>query len=150
MLAPTPWTRGNAGVPIELSETKTRSGHPVIRTNFITEVTVADVQQYLPKVSPGGQYEAFGHLIVGNVTGTERGKVGEYDYTYPRVEATSIYLWPKRPLYVASPYYDPWLTGPGWGGYYGFGWGWGPYWGAPPIIIHERGGHHPPPPPPKR
>lgn len=56
-------------VPIELSETKTKSGHPVIRANFITEVTVADVQKYLPKVSPGGQYEAFGHLIVGNVTG---------------------------------------------------------------------------------
>lgn len=84
--------------------------------------------------------------VVGNLVGTEHGKVGEYDYTYPRVEATSIYLWAKRPLYTASPYYDPWLTGPGWGGYYGFGWGWGPYWAAPPIIIRERGGHHPPPP----
>jgi len=84
--------------------------------------------------------------VVGNVTGTERGKVGEYDYTYPRVEATSIYLWPKRPLYTAPPYYDPWLTGPGWGGY-GWGWGWGPYWGSPPIIIRERGGHRPPPKP---
>lgn len=56
-------------MPIELSETKTKSGHPVIRTNFITEVTIADVEKYLPKVSPGGPYEAWGHLVVGNVTG---------------------------------------------------------------------------------
>lgn len=86
--------------------------------------------------------------VVGSVTGTERGKVGEYDYTYPRVAASSIYLWPKRPLYVSSPYpyYDPWLTGPGWGGW---GWGWGPYWGPSTIVVRERGGHRPPPPPPK-
>jgi hypothetical protein len=56
-------------VPIELTETKTKSGHPIIRTNFITEVTVADAQKYFAKVSPGGPYESWGHLVVGNVTG---------------------------------------------------------------------------------
>jgi hypothetical protein len=56
-------------VPIELSETKTKSGHPVVRTNFITEVTVADAQKYFAKVTPGGDYDGWGHLVVGNVTG---------------------------------------------------------------------------------
>lgn len=56
-------------VPIEVSETKTKSGHPVVRTNFITEVTVADAQSYHPKVIPGGKYDGYGHLVVGNVTG---------------------------------------------------------------------------------
>lgn len=37
--------RRNAEVPRELSELKTKSGHPVIRTNCITEVTVADAQK---------------------------------------------------------------------------------------------------------
>ncbi len=56
-------------VPIELSELKTKSGHPIIRSNFISEVTVADAQKYFAKVSQGGPYEAWGHLVVGNVTG---------------------------------------------------------------------------------
>jgi outer membrane lipoprotein len=84
--------------------------------------------------------------IVGHVTGTDHGKVGEFDYAYPHVAADVIYLWPKRPLYPRSPYYDPWMYGYG---PYGFGFGFGPYWGNPfwggPIIIREH--HHNPPPP---
>jgi hypothetical protein len=56
-------------VPIVLSEVKTKSGHPVLRTDFITEVTVADAQRYFAQLTPGGKYEGFGHLAVGNVTG---------------------------------------------------------------------------------
>lgn len=56
-------------VPIEVSETKTKSGHLIVRTNFITEVTVADAQGYHQKVLPGGKYDGYGHLVVGNVTG---------------------------------------------------------------------------------
>ncbi len=81
--------------------------------------------------------------IVGRLSGTEQGKVGQFDYTYPRVEASTIYLWPERPLYVRSPYYyDPWLYGygPGWG--FGPSWGWGPYWG-PPVVIRGRSHGHP-------
>ena len=74
--------------------------------------------------------------VVGRVTGTDHGKVGQFDYAYPHVDASAVYLWPKRPLYVRTPYYyDPWLYGygPGWG-YFGPGWG---YWG-PPVIIRDR------------
>ncbi len=80
--------------------------------------------------------------IVGQLNGSERAKVGDFDYTYPRVAADAIYLWPKRSLYLRSPYYDPW-GGP-W-------WGYGPYWGgfwAPTFIVDHP--HHPPPPPPPK
>lgn len=61
--------RRNVLVPIDVSETKTKSGHPIVRTNFITEVTVADARAYHQKVLPGGTYDGYGHLAVGNVTG---------------------------------------------------------------------------------
>ena len=73
--------------------------------------------------------------VVGQVTGTDHGQVGQFDYAYPHVAASEIHLWPKRT--PRTPYYDPWMygVGPGWGWY---GPGWGPYWGTPPIIIRER------------
>lgn len=80
--------------------------------------------------------------VVGQVTGTDHGKIGEFDYAYPHVAADAIYLWPKRAMYPRSPYYDPWLYGYG---AYGFGFGpfWGgPYWGGPIIIRDRDGGHH--------
>ncbi len=69
--------------------------------------------------------------VVGNVVGTEKGRVGEFEYTYARVAADAVYLWPKRPLVVEQRNY--WGHDPFWGP--GFGPYWGNYWGAPPIII---------------
>lgn len=79
--------------------------------------------------------------VVGHLTGTEHGKVGDFDYAYPHVDADAIYLWPKRVAYARSPYYDPWMVG------YGGGFGWGPYWGGPfwgggTIIIRDNAGPH--------
>jgi hypothetical protein len=54
-------------VPIELTETKTKSGHPVLRANFISEVTMADAELYHQRTPPG-RYEDWGYLVVGNVT----------------------------------------------------------------------------------
>lgn len=80
--------------------------------------------------------------ITGRLDGTLDGKVGQYDYTYPRVAASVIYLWKPRPrvVHYADPYYDPFWGpwGPYWGGFYG------PYW-YPPRVIYVR----PAPPPPK-
>lgn len=56
-------------MPIDVSETKTKSGHPVVRTLFISEVTVAEAQRYHARVMPGGEFDGFGHLVLGNVTG---------------------------------------------------------------------------------
>jgi len=49
--------------------------------------------------------------VTGTLVRTEAGKVGEYAYTYPVVEATAWYLWPKdvAPYHGYDPgYYDPW------------------------------------------
>jgi len=81
--------------------------------------------------------------VTGRLGGVERGKVGEFDYTYPRVAADTIYLWPKRSMYARYPYYDPWYGDPFW---WGAGPYWGPYWGGP-IIVRPR--PIAPPPPPK-
>jgi len=86
--------------------------------------------------------------VTGQLSGIDHGKVGEFNYSYPHVAADAIYLWPKRPLYVNTPYPygDPWLYGGyGYGG--PWGWGgpyWGPFWGGGTVIIRDHSG-----PPPK-
>lgn len=88
--------------------------------------------------------------VTGTLNGTVQHKIGEFDYTYPKVEATNIYLWKPRPRYVNT--YDPWgpwgpWGDPFWGG--GFGpWGYGGPWYYPPrVIVVPR--PTPPPTPPK-
>lgn len=84
--------------------------------------------------------------VTGTINGTVTKKVGEYSYPYPRVEADVVYLWPKRPIYVGTPY-PPGFYDPYWGGPWGWGpgpWGWGGgYWGGPRVIVTR------PLPPPK-
>ena len=82
--------------------------------------------------------------VTGTLQGVVSRKVGDYDYAYPRVEANVVYLWPKRPMVVGSPYGPGWYD-PFWGPYWGPYWGWGgPYWGAwggwyaPPAVIVVR------------
>ncbi|WP_114241186.1 Slp family lipoprotein, partial [Dyella sp. C9] len=60
--------------------------------------------------------------VTGVLQGTKPEKVGDYTYAYPRVEASVVYLWPKR---VVNPY------PPGW--YDPF---WGPYWGPGLALKH--------------
>ena len=90
--------------------------------------------------------------VTGTLDGTVQHKIGEFDYTYPRVAANNVYLWPKRPLYIERP--DPW--GP-WGPcdpfWSAWGCGWGPWgygpWSYPPrVIVVPR--PVPPPPPPRK
>jgi outer membrane lipoprotein len=65
--------------------------------------------------------------VVGTVQDVVTGKVGEYDYRFPRLAAEMVYLWPPRPdpgaYYGVYPYWDPWP-------YSGWGWGWGVGWNA--------------------
>lgn len=56
-------------MPIEVSELRTRSGHPILRANFISEVTVADARGYHSQLVPGARFDGYGHLITGNITG---------------------------------------------------------------------------------
>lgn len=65
---------------------------------------------------------------VGTLEGTSSAKVGDFEYSFPKVRAETLYLWPKRPPLEAG--YYPY----GYYGYPGVGWGWigwgGPYWGG--------------------
>lgn len=78
--------------------------------------------------------------VTGTLHGIVTHKVGDFDYSYPRVEASVVYLWPKRVPMARYPagFYDP-FWGPGfgpgyYGGYYG-GWGYPYYWGGPQVIV---------------
>ncbi|HEX7326775.1 MAG TPA: Slp family lipoprotein [Rhodanobacteraceae bacterium] len=94
--------------------------------------------------------------VTGTLDGTVQHKIGQFDYTYPKVEAGNVYLWPPRPVYTASPYYGPWggygpWGDPFWGGGWG-GWGWGGWggWGGPMfyprrVIVVPRAMPAPPP-----
>lgn len=87
--------------------------------------------------------------VTGTLAGTAQHKIGSFDYTYPKVEANNVYLWPKRPLYVERPYrYSPWagFCDPFWSPW-GCGWG-GPLY-YPPRVIVVQPKPPPPPPPPK-
>lgn len=84
--------------------------------------------------------------VTGRVTGIDHGKIGEFDYRYPHVEADAIHLWKPRSANLHSPYYDPWMygVGPGWG--WGYNPYWGPQWGGT-IIIRDNPAPRPPPRP---
>ena len=92
---------------------------------------------YDPAMFPEGREVT----VVGNLSGAEPRKIGEYDVDLPRVAASEIDLWPEH--YQQYGYYGGWY-GPGW---YGPGWGYyDPFWwGIYPTVIyvhHGGGGHH--------
>lgn len=90
--------------------------------------------------------------VTGTLQGTIQHKIGQFDYTYPRVEADNVYLWPRRPLYVQQPYgpWGPWgPCDPFWSPWgCGWGYGFGPWYPQRVIVVPRR--PPPPPPPPKK
>lgn len=71
--------------------------------------------------------------VTGQLAGTEQHKIGGYEYTYARVDANNVYLWPKREPLDRNPwpYADP-FWGP-WGSPY-----WGAAWWTPPVVIIHK------------
>jgi outer membrane lipoprotein len=65
--------------------------------------------------------------VVGALAAPTTGKVGEYDYTFARVDAETVYLWPEREPVV----YSPWV-GPYWGPV------WSVYWFGAPSCGPDR------------
>ncbi len=89
--------------------------------------------------------------VTGALQGTVQHKIGDFDYTYPKVDAANIYLWKPRPVYT-NTYYNSWgpwgpWGDPFWGGGWG-PWGYGPWGYSPRVIVVPRPA--PPPPPPKK
>jgi outer membrane lipoprotein len=60
--------------------------------------------------------------VVGTVTGTQAGQVGEASYDYPVVDARQLYLWPEDRDYGAGVHFG---VGVGSGGWDGTRWGTG-------------------------
>lgn len=57
--------------------------------------------------------------VVGGLTGFVEGRIGEFRYIYPRVEAETLFLWGEET--PVRYYHDPWFYGP-WGPYAHFPW----------------------------
>ncbi len=81
-------------MPIHLSDLKTRSGYPVARSEFVTEVTVAEARAFMQKTAPGSAYDGVAFLVVGNVTGisSEVKKALKPDTTNPNLAPVAIVL----------------------------------------------------------
>ncbi|HET7266477.1 MAG TPA: Slp family lipoprotein [Oleiagrimonas sp.] len=92
---------------------------------------------YDPEVFTKGREVTF----TGRVHGIVSEMVGKYNYAYPRLEARTVYLWPKQPRvveqrYRASPY-----------GFYNPFWGpigpwYDPFWYQPRVIYVHRPPQH--------
>ncbi|NII10307.1 Slp family lipoprotein [Oleiagrimonas sp. C23AA] len=93
---------------------------------------------YDPEVFTKGREVTF----TGTLDGTVTRKVGSYDYVYPRLEASTVYLWPKRqPIRYRDPYYDPFYN-PYFGPWGPWGWGYDPFWAPAPRVIYVRPVYH--------
>lgn len=77
--------------------------------------------------------------VTGTLDGSVQRKIGEFDYTYPKVDVNTVYLWSRRPVYAPPPP-SPWGPWGPWGGYYDPFWspGWGPAWYPPPAVVAPR------------
>lgn len=86
---------------------------------------------YEPKLFARGRRVTF----VGTINGVKHEKIGKYDYPYPRLKTTVVYLWPR---YVPRPQTNYYING-WWAPYGGFNWWpWWGYstWGAPPPYYY--------------
>jgi outer membrane lipoprotein len=69
--------------------------------------------------------------VVGTLTGTTSGLIGDYPYRFSMVKVETSWLWqPLPPLPYA---YDPFWYDPFWDPF------WGPFWGP---TFHHHGHHH--------
>lgn len=64
--------------------------------------------------------------VVGKITGSVDGKIGQTPYTYVTMDVSGYQRWRIEQQVILPPQPGPWGygPGPGWRGH-----GWGPYWG---------------------
>ncbi len=51
--------------------------------------------------------------VIGDLSGFTEGKIGEFEYRYPRIDAEVLYLWSPRPDHIYH-YHDPLWYDPWW------------------------------------
>lgn len=69
--------------------------------------------------------------VIGRITELSDGRVGEFAYRYPRLDAEVIYLWADAPQVIYI--HDPWLYP-----YYPYHYPYRPYW---PHFYHPHRSH---------
>lgn len=74
--------------------------------------------------------------VVGTLTGFVEGRIGDFTYVYPRLEADTLFLWADRSQQLL--YGDPWLHYDPWGPYLYHPWHYHPRlrFGTH-IVIHR-------------
>jgi len=95
------------GVPLE------SNAEPVRDEQILGRFIACAAGFYEPTLYGAGRRVTF----TGRINGTEKQKVGEYDYNFPRLEVSALHLWPKQADLVYVPYYDP-LWDPFWDPYW--------------------------------
>lgn len=120
-----------------------RTGKPAKATqsNFQGRFLACAKGYYEPELYARGRRVTF----VGTIDGLTHEKIGKYDYPYPRIQATVVYLWPRE---VVHPQTNVYYMNGWWGPYGGFNWWpWWGYstWGAPPPYYR-----YPDPDPPHK
>ncbi len=73
--------------------------------------------------------------VVGTLTGFVEGKIGEFRYIYPRVEADTLFLWGEEA--PARYYHDPWYYRDPWWPYARFPWSHSRWHFSGHIIIGD-------------
>jgi outer membrane lipoprotein len=73
--------------------------------------------------------------VRGEITGVAEGRIDEFPYVFPEVQASSVHLWPRPPrepqVIYRDPFWDPWWPNyrHPWGpthGFYRHQWPWWP------------------------
>ena len=113
------------------------SGRPIAADQSIGRFRVY-VKGFLdPMIYKSGRSVTF----VGQVIGTETGMVGEHQYEYPALQASSYHMWNEISQVDVTGIS---LWGPRWGGWYRWnswgGWGMYPYHQRVVIKNRSRGG----------
>ncbi|WP_306767830.1 Slp family lipoprotein [Martelella alba] len=101
---------------------------------LIHQPSVGRIIAYVPGFLEPADFAQQWVTVVGPISGTEQGTIGQAPYRYVVVQATGYKRWQLTQQVVApmGPPLTPW----GWGGpYYGRGWGpydmgWGGYYGG--------------------
>ncbi len=111
-----------------------QSARPLLHQGSIGRL-VAYVNGFLDPVDFTNQWVT----VVGPITGSEKGTIGQADYNFVVVQANAFKRWrlTQQVMPPMGPPVSPW----GWNGYYGPGWGpgWNNYYGPADVetILAE-------------
>ncbi|HET8897953.1 MAG TPA: Slp family lipoprotein [Rhodanobacteraceae bacterium] len=102
-----------------------RSARPSPRGDSLGRFVACHAGFYDPEIFAKGREIT----VTGTLDGTITRKVGDFDYPYPKIAASNIFLWPL-PQTRPAGMYDPYFYDPFWGPRF-----YDPFWNLPPRVI---------------